>query len=133
MESIIISENHRRSIGASLRIVEEHLNEMEKELTNPEDGILLKMQIDIQNSSISKSLQNIAKAKKHIKNLAEKYRLSVQSSQLSRVIDSRKTSIWVTLSDSTSEKLKIYGVFPPEYSAEFDNDINELQELVNQI
>ena len=133
MNTISLSENHRRSISSSLRIVEELLDEMERKLKYPEDGILRAMERDTSEEDNSLSLQNIAKAKQQIEKLTKKYGLSAHNSQLSRFINSHKSNIWVILSDSTSGKLKGFGEFPPEYSEEFDGDINQLQVFVNKI
>ena len=133
MNKISLSENHRRSLSSSLRVVEELLDEMEGKLKYPDDRILQTMERDTSEEDNILSLQNIVKAKQQIKKLAEKYGLSAHNSQLSRYINSHKSNIWVILSDSTSRKLKGFGEFPQEYSTEFDEDISQLQVFVNKI
>ena len=133
MEKIILSENHRRSVTSSLKIVEELLNEIENVLNHPANGFLSKMTVDISKQNKKASFQNITKARQLIQKLFIKYGLSVQYSVMSRFFDSRKSKIWEILCDTTSTRLRGYGEFPMEHSVEFDNDINQLQELVSQI
>jgi len=133
MGKIILSHNHRRSITSSLTVVENRLNEIEKELLYPTAGSITKTTVDISNAEKEKSLQIIILTKRFIKHLAMKYGLSVQSTLLSRIISANKSSMWVVLCDTTSNRLKGYGDFPPELSQEFDEDINNLQSLINQI
>jgi len=133
MAKITLTHNHRRSITSSLRVVENLIDEIEKELLYPADGNLVKITVDISEAEKERSLKTIIKTKQFIKQLAVKYGLSVQSSPISRFISAHKSSMWVILCDTTSSRLRGYGDFPPELSGEFDNDIDKLQELIHQI
>jgi len=129
----MLSENHRRAVSVSLCIVEELLNEIEKVLNHPPDASLSKMICDISRQEKNGTLENITKAKQWIQELAHKYGLSVKKSYVSRIKSSRKSKMWEILCDTESERLRGYGEFPPEYSQEFDEDINRLQALINQL
>ena len=133
MEKIILSENHRRSVTSSLKIVEELLNEIENVLNHPANGFLSKMTVDISKQNKKDPFENIKKARQWIQKLFIKYGLSVQYSLMSRFIDSRKSKIWEIQCDTTSKRLKGYGEFQQKNSIEFDEDINQLQALVKQI
>ncbi len=52
---------------------------------------------------------------------------------IDRIIDAKKTSMWIILCDTTSKGLKGYGEFPKEYAQEFDSDIDKLQKLIANI
>jgi hypothetical protein len=133
MKKIRLSENHARSVSSSLRIVEKHLDDLERELHNPDNAILYKSIPDISETEQEQSIHYVREAKKYIQKLAEKYHLTVDNVPLSRKISSSKSGIWVILGDSTSGRLKGYGEFPREHSREFDDDISRLQELVRLI
>ena len=133
MEQINLSSNHRRSVTSSLLVVENNLIEMEKMLKQPVNGHLSQMIVDISISRKKEALLKIVGIRKMIGGLYTKYGLYKHSTQLSRYIDSRKSSIWEILCETSSKRLKGFGEFPSENGKEFDNDINILQELIEKI
>ncbi len=133
MEKIVLSKNHLRAIGASLLIVEELLQEMEYVLNHFNDGVLSKMNDDISDETKDSSLKTITEARALVEELSLKYELPVRKLNMSRFIESRNTKIWEILSGTSSKKLRGYGKFPQEHSTEFDNDIQKLLDITNQI
>ncbi len=133
VKKIVLSENHLRALSASLKIIEEYLTAMEKELKNPANGFLIKTIDDMSEDSKKKVLKEIEYAKRFIGEMVVKYSLSPHNSSLNRFISAHKSSIWVILSNTKSQRLKGYGDFTAEASAELDVDIDNLQKLINQM
>ena len=133
MKKIILSEPHRRTLSSSIKVVEKLLNEIEMELKYPGNGILNIMENNIDESTKYEMLETITNAKNHIHKLVDKYELSGNTIQFNNYLNSCKSSIWEILSDTASKKMKAYGVFPKEFAHEFDQDINQLQILINEL
>ncbi len=133
MKKITLSENHNRSISASLYIVERLVSELEHDLNNPSDMILSQVIYDLEDREKEHFLVIIREIKDHIKMLSEKYNLRTKELLFSQLLQAKKSGIWVILCDTTSQRLKGYGTFPEDYAEEFDNDIARLQELVQKI
>ena len=133
MEQIDLSANHRRSVSASIYIVEKLINEIESNILNTGTSVMSIMDKDIPDQKVKSILAAIPEIKKHIAHLQKKYRLTNESYSQHSFIQSRKTKIWVVLSDTISRKLKGYGIFPQEYASEFDQDIETLQSLIDRL
>jgi len=133
MKKITLSENHNRSISASLYIAERLVSELEHDLNNPSDMILSQVIYDLEDREKEHFLVIIREIKDHIKMLSEKYNLRTKELLFSQLLQAKKSGIWVILCDTTSQRLKGYGTFPEDYAEEFDNDIARLQELVQKI
>ena len=87
----------------------------------------------ITQDEIAEILAVIEKIKSHISSLKEKYDLEPSVTDITRIINAKKTTIWEILVDTSSAKLKGYGEFPAKYAEEYDSDLNELIELVNRL
>lgn len=133
MNASTLPDNHRRSLSSSLFIVENLLNELEKELTYPTNLTAYKITGDLNEDEKQRILSAIGKAKHQLSKLFHKYQLKVKTHNLSHIIRAQKTKMWEVLCDSTSKGLKGYGLLPDSVAKELDNDIEKLQELVNQI
>ena len=133
MKKIPLSENHNRSVSASLYMVERLINELENDLNHPSDMILSQVVYDVEDKDKEHFLAIIREIKEHIRMLSEKYNLRTRELLFSQLLQAKKSGIWVILCDTTSQRLKGYGTFPKEYAEEFDNDIARLQELVQRI
>ena len=135
MKNISLPPNHRRSLASSLRIVEKLLDEMEKGLADPcgTGTILYRIDPDLSEADKKETLGQVRAAKSRIRELAAKYDLPSDSTELSRFINSHKSSIWVILSDSLSYKLKGFGEFPKDHAKEFDSDITRLLQIIGDI
>jgi hypothetical protein len=133
MDKIVLSENHRRSVSSSIHIIEKMVLDIERVISNPDNGTLIRTindMPDIDEAHFSSAIRNI---KAEIKYLSEKYNLKAEEIKMSRVIASRKSKMWETVFDTTSRKLKGYKEFPKETASEFDADINKLKDLINLI
>jgi len=105
MKKVNLSSNHQRSVSSSFKVVEEILIGIERELIHPVDGVLIKTEMDISVTKKESALKKISAARKLIFDLSTKYNLPQKSSPVSRFINSRKSSAWVILSDTTSKNM----------------------------
>ena len=131
MEKIGLSENHKRSISASMYLVERIADDLERKLAIPSELVMSKI---VKNKDAD--LQHCMSVLKGIKSqglLAAKYSLRTSEVSLTQIINSSKSAMWEILCDTTSQRLKGYGGFPKEYAAEFDADIDALQNLISKI
>ena len=133
MDQIVLSPNHIRSISASLYIVEKLIIEIEASLLISGKGTMSVTEQDIREGDKQGILAALPEIQNYIATLQHKYKLKVESSSQHAFIRSRLSKIWVVLADSTTRKMKGYGVFPPEYAVEYDQDIATLQSLVDRI
>lgn len=132
-EKIILQENHRRSLTSTLLIVEQLLVEIEDLINRPYSTCCFEIKNDIERDTAIRNLEIIAEARKVICNLTEKYDTAKTGQSLQRIIAVKKTRIWEILCDSRAKKLKGFGDFPKELIKEFDNDIDELMNITNNI
>ena len=127
MDKIVLSENHPRSVSSSMQIIEKMVNEIEKAILFPGNGVTIKSVNDMEKTDFNLYIKGLDEVKKQIKYMAEKYDLRMDEVKLSRLINSRKAKMWETITDTTSRKLKGYKDFPKETAEEFDADINRLR------
>ena len=129
----MLSDNHKKSVSASMYLVEKLIDEIEYEL-NHDHG---KVMTTLKDGTESIDLQNFALLVQEIKSyltfMAEKYNLQPTQFNLSQLINSRKSKMWEILSNTKSRSLKGFGEFPPEYAQEFDSDIEKLLKLTERI
>lgn len=133
MDSFHLSENHTRSISASLYMVERLLAELEHDLTNSSEMILSHVVYDVEEKEKDHYLGVIRKIRDYLRIITKKYNLTSREVSFSQLLQAKKSGIWVILCDTTSHRLRGYGQFPKEYAEEFDSDISKLQELVQQL
>ncbi len=133
MEKINLKANHRRSVSSSIRLVENMVEEIEREINNPRRLLLTRITHEEEEKDIPRMQSVIKKIKSQIRYLFEKYDLKTSELDMQRIINSRKSSMWVILCDTTAAKLKGYGEFPEEYSGEFDADIEKLQKIISEL
>ncbi len=130
MDKIKLNANHQRSVSSSIRLVENLINEIEWEIDEARQNVLTKINHEVGNIDVEHVRTVIVKVRSYIRYLSVKYDLQPSELFLDRIVNSRKSSMWVVLCDATSSKLKGYGEFPKEYAREFDSDMEHLQRLV---
>lgn len=133
MEKIKLGTNHKRSVSSSIRLIEKMVWEIEREINAKDEKILTVINRKISEAEVQYFQTLLGKIKTYIQYLADKYDLQVSELYLERLINSKKSSMWVILSDTASNKLRGYGEFPKEFSMEFDKDIERLKELISRI
>ena len=131
MDKIVLSENHRRSVSSSIHIIEKMLLEIERVISAPDNGVLLKTVNDVPDIDEEHYAIAIKNIKSEIKYISVKYSLRTEEIKMSRLINSRKAKMWETVTDTTSKKLKGYKEFPKENAEEFDADIAKLKQLID--
>lgn len=134
MEHIPLSENHRRSISASILMIEKLILEIETVLVHPSVGVLYNAMKDIETrAEYDETVLLVGEIKEFVSLLKEKYQLTPDITRLRWFIEVRKTKIWEILGNIRSGKMKRYGTFPAEYVAEFDKDMGKLQALTEKL
>ena len=133
MNKRTLPENHRRSISSSVYVIEKMVNDIERVLTHPESGILIKTINDVKDIDVEHYRITISNIRNEIKRITEKYNLKGEEIPLSRIINSRKAKIWETITDTTSRKMKGYSEFPKDLSAEFDEDIASFKKVLDTL
>lgn len=109
------------------------VNDIERVLTHPESGILIKTINDVKDIDVEHYRITISNIRNEIKRITEKYNLKGEEIPLSRIINSRKAKIWETITDTTSRKMKGYSEFPKDLSAEFDEDIASFKKVLDTL
>ena len=132
MEKIGLSENHKRSISASMYLVERIADDLERKLAIPSELVMSKI-VKNKDADLQHCMSVLKEIKSHVGLLAAKYSLRTSEVSLTQIINSSKSAMWEILCDTTSQRLKGYGRFPKEYAAEFDADIDALQNLISKI
>jgi hypothetical protein len=84
------------------------------------------------NVIIIQNLEVIEAERNQICKLADKYGTEISYQSLQRLVDVKKTKVWEILCDSKA-KLKGFGDFPQKLVKEYDNDIDELMALADEI
>jgi hypothetical protein len=134
MEHIPLSENHRRSISASILMIEKLILEIETVLVHPAVGVLYNVMEDIETrGEYDETIKLVGEIKAYVSLLKEKYQLTPDITRLRWFIEVRKTKIWEILGNIRSGKMKRYGTFPAEYVAEFDKDMGKLQAMTEKL
>ena len=133
MDKISLSETHRRSISASLCVVERIVYELEYKLKFQEEMTMNKVLNNMGEMDMQHYDSLINKIKAYICSLYIKYDLTPTEIYLSSEINSKKARMWEILCETNSKGLKGYGKFPEEYAQEFDSDIDVLQKLIHKI
>jgi hypothetical protein len=133
MERINLSDNHRRSLSSAIYLVEKITVEIENELCNPIDLVMTKIASDKTDAELERIQTVLVEIKAYIEYMAIKYNLKSKNLDLNNVLRAQKSKMWEILCDSTSKGLRGYGKFPDEFAAEFDKDIDDLQDLIKKI
>lgn len=133
MNEPILSKNYRRSLSASLMLVEKLILEIENMIEYPTNGIFFKIEMDIESSQQSDKLALIAMIKQSLLQLHEKYQLNSETANAEWLVKVRKSKIWEILSESNAHALRGYGGLDETKAQELDADIAGLLKLTEQI
>jgi len=133
MNRIPLSSNHKRSVSSSIYLVEQLAEEIESAIQDTDDEIMRKLTKDISEEKKKAILDALKNIRLTLEKIAEKYQLAKHEVDQSHYVSARKVKMWEVLNDTTTKRLKGFGDFPEEYAGEFDDDINNLIELVEKI
>ncbi len=132
-DRIILTDNHKRSLSSTLIVVEQVLVEIKNLMVIPKQTCCAELNKDINFSIVEQNLKVIEDALAQICLLKDKYNTDKSVQSLQRVVDAKKTKIWETLHNSKSRRMKGFGEFPQKEIKEYDDDIDKLMAIANQI
>ena len=128
-----LTENHRRSLTSALVMVEQMLIEVADFMIDKKNACSFEIKDDISIEDKNHNLKITGEALEQICKLAEKYETNKSHQSLRKIINAKKTRIWEILSDMRSKKQKGFGEFPKELVKEYDNDIDSLMIITDNI
>jgi hypothetical protein len=128
-----LSGPQRRSISATLKMIEKSLNEL-GDLTGLQRSYYTTHFNDPLNDLESQRVNNlISDIRGKINMMLEKYKLDKDEISMDQVLNSKKAYLWTILEDSTSKRMKGYGDFPESVKERYDEEIQEIMELVSKL
>lgn len=133
MDKIKLSDNHKRSVSASMFLVEKLIDEIEYELHHYHEKVMISINDGTESADLQYFALLVQEIKSYIRFMVDKYDLQPTQYNFSQIINSRKSKMWEILSNTQSKSLKGFGEFPPEYAKEFDSDIENLLKLTESI
>jgi hypothetical protein len=133
MTEPILSRNYRRSLSASLMLVEKLILEIENFFEHPADGIFFRIEMDIESGQQSEKLALIAQIRQKLLQLHEKYQLNSETANADWLVKVRQSKIWEILSESNAHALRGYGGLDETRAKELDADIAGLLKLTEQL
>jgi hypothetical protein len=128
MAKLKLSASRKRSLAASLIIIEKLVDELEMESVVGSKRSMKSIQIekDWDMDAAQKRLNDI---REKIAFLADKYEIKPSIFSWQQLLQSRKSKMWEVLSNSKSERLKGFGEFKASDAHEYDRDIESLLKL----
>lgn len=132
-DSIILTDNHKRSFSSTLVVVKQLLVDIKDLMENSSQTCCAELNKDVDNSIIEQNLKVIEEALTQICLLKGKYNTEKTVQSLQRVIDAKRTKIWETLHNSKSRRVKGFGDFPQETVKEYNSDIDKLMAIAEKI
>ncbi len=132
MSKLKLSALRKRSLAASLFIIEELVDELEMEFVIGSKRRMKHIQLekDWDKDSAQKRFNEI---REKIALLADKYELKPSTFSWQQLLQSRKSKMWEVLSNSKSDRLKGYGEFKSSDAHEYDQDIEKLLKLCERL
>ena len=114
-------------------IVEQLLVDLADVMVSPNQKCCYELKKDIDIATIKHNQKVIKEALTIICSLKEKYNTDKSIQSLQRIVDAKKTKIWETLHNSKSRRMKGFGEFPQEQTKEYDEDIDQLMIITENI
>jgi hypothetical protein len=130
---IILTENHKRSLSSTLMVVEQLLFELRDVINNTNQKCCYELNKDIDCELLEHNIKIISEARELVCSLKEKYSTDKTTQSLKRIVDAKKTKIWETLHNSKSRRMKGFGEFPQKLVKEYDNDLDQLMSITENI
>jgi hypothetical protein len=130
---IKLSENHTRVVSVILKIIEEKIDGIAELLNKNKNVNSYKIINDIDKTESGIKLNTIKHIKKIIEEIYNKYDLRKENQYISKIIESRKASLWSLLNDAYANKLNNYGRFDNNFASEYDELITKLMKEVNKL
>ncbi|MCW5908735.1 MAG: hypothetical protein KIS94_12805 [Chitinophagales bacterium] len=134
MEHIHLSVIHKRAVWAALLVVEKRIDELSQLLNHIPNQNIYCVENDLSAEQLDTAKTALANAKIFIAELAEKYQLRKDTTQLSHVTQTTQYQIWEALSDTITKLKRSYGDFTEdEHPEELKADLNKLIGITEKI
>nr|WP_294899638.1 hypothetical protein [uncultured Pedobacter sp.] len=135
-----LTEGQKRAIKSIIMLTEEKLHEMESliffiEHTKSTDGIQKEVVNDLTLAEKDMFIKKIAEMKKVLKAFSEHYQLQNAKERISlkNILSVKAAFIWEDISGSTFNRLKSYGDIEEWQRPDYEQFINPLNDLINEI
>ena len=130
----MLSENHRRALATSLRVVERNLLDIIKDLAQKKtDGLLYRTINDVDSESREEILKAVNLMLDEISKIKYEFMLESRSQSLTGTINGRFGEVWVVLEDLQPEKLQNYGELSDQGKAILRPHISLLLKLLDDV
>ncbi len=133
MKHIQLPENQHRSFSTTIFLLEKLSHEIEDVLTETHDNKMVALNKDVDYNNKREILNAVSELKIALLNLSEKYGLTKQTLSQAQIVNSRKSKMWEILNNSTSRSMRGFGIFPENLVEEFDNDIENLLQIIKKM
>jgi len=128
-----LNENQKRSVTVTLRLLEERLAEVERELTIDERGVLYTRVAHFSPRQVGTMRGLIAALRVVIQEMARTFQLEREIQNPARRIFGLMTVTWENLDELHSARLKAYGHVDPRLPAVIDPWAEQLTRLVREL
>jgi hypothetical protein len=128
-----LAHNHLRVLSAALTIVEKNADEIASVLRNPVNETMYSIDQTLSSEQIHHILSMVTIIKQRIAVLSKKYHCTCEITDQKIIVQTIKFGIWEALHDSFSHALRGYGIMSESDALEFDNDIQSLVDVAEQI
>jgi hypothetical protein len=131
---IPLSDNHRRAITTTLWLLDERLCEFEQIAHGREvRSVLYHERNDLSAAERKRLLQEIARAHETIREIRNTLLLEPRVQVLSRLLRGTSSSMWETLVETQSKRLRGYGKVPRTLAQYLDPSLERLVDCVLNI
>lgn len=127
----LLNEPQRRSLTSMMRLLEQHLRQIDGWLQgNEESGILYRRRLRLSPERRAIARQQVAAALAEIADLARRLELPGEDEDLAATIGAMMHLDWCYLGDRYADKLKRCGAVDPRLAAVLDPTLDRLTRLV---
>ena len=129
-----LSENHRRSISISLRLLDKSLCQWEQWAKGKvSSGVMYQQRDTLSRSQKTTLLRSIAEVRKPITRIRDDLQLEPETPSTPRLIVGQATVLWEMLAELNGGSLQGYGQVSRELANYIDPKGRKLSDAVNQI
>jgi hypothetical protein len=122
-----LSDNHRRAISTTLKIVDERLCEFEQIANGREiRSVFYRESNDLTDAQRARLLDQIARARRIMLRIRDTLHLEPGVYSLSRQVRGAGSSLWESLIETQSRRLAVYGRVPPALADYIDPALDRL-------
>ncbi|NOY87975.1 MAG: hypothetical protein GXO93_01120 [FCB group bacterium] len=134
IQTISVGENHKRSITATLFLLDQMLNEFKEFASGREiHSVLYHEENNLTAQQKEDILTEIEKMSQAIKELKDTLRLEEDQENIARIIWGKSSTFWAPLIEMSSRYLKGYGETSPELKTYLDPKVHYLIEHLKNI